>query len=61
VPDGEVIKVSVSNAQDSRLNQIFVKEGDRVQANQVIALLKGFDRREANLQDADAEVKLRRA
>jgi HlyD family secretion protein len=61
VPDGEVIKVSVSNAQDSRLNQIFVKEGDRVQANQVIALLQGFDRREANLQDADAEVKLRRA
>jgi HlyD family secretion protein len=61
VPDGEVIKVSVSNAQDSRLNQIFVKEGDRVQANQVIALLQGVDRREANLQDAEAEVKLRRA
>jgi HlyD family secretion protein len=61
VPDGEVIKVSVSNAQDSRLNQIFVKEGDRVQANQVIALLQGVDRREANLLDADAEVKLRRA
>ncbi|WP_404785186.1 HlyD family efflux transporter periplasmic adaptor subunit [Altericista sp. CCNU0014] len=61
VPDGEVIKVSVSNAQDSRLNQIFVKEGDRVQANQVIALLQGVDRRQANLQDAEAEVRLRRA
>jgi HlyD family secretion protein len=61
VPDGEVIKVSVSNAQDSRLNQIFVKEGDRVQANQVIALLQGVDRRQANLEDAEAEVKLRQA
>jgi hypothetical protein len=35
VPDGEVIKVSVSNAQDSRLNQIFVKEGDRYQLMRV--------------------------
>jgi HlyD family secretion protein len=61
VPDGEIIKVSVSNAQDSRLNQIFVKEGDRVQADQVIALLQGIERRQANLQDAEAEVKLRRA
>jgi HlyD family secretion protein len=61
VPEGEVIKVSVSNAQDSRLNQIFVKEGDRVQANQIIALLQGVDRRQANLEDAEAEVKLRRA
>lgn len=61
VPDGEIIKVSVSNAQDSRLNQIFVKEGDRVRADQVIALLQGIDRRQANLQDAEIEVKLRRA
>lgn len=61
VPDGEIIKVSVSNAQDSRLNQIFVKEGDRVQVDQVIALLQGIERRQANLQDAEAEVKLRRA
>jgi HlyD family secretion protein len=61
VPDGEIIKVSVSNAQDSRLNQIFVKAGDRVRKDQVIALLQGIERREANLQDAEAEVKLRRA
>jgi HlyD family secretion protein len=61
VPDGEIIKVSVSNAQDSRLNQIFVKEGDRVRADQVIALLQGIDRQQANLQDAEIEVKLRRA
>jgi HlyD family secretion protein len=61
VPEGEVIKVSVSNAQDSRLDQIFVKEGDRVQKDQVLALLQGIERREANLQNAEADVRLRRA
>jgi HlyD family secretion protein len=30
-PDGEVIKLSVTNAQDSRIDQMLVKEGDRVQ------------------------------
>lgn len=61
VPEGEVIKVSVSNAQDSRLDQIFVKEGDRVQKDQVLALLQGIERREANLQNAEADVRLRQA
>ena len=27
-PEGEIIKLSVPNAQDSRVNQILVKEGD---------------------------------
>jgi HlyD family secretion protein len=61
VPRGEVIKLSVPNAQDSRVNQILVKEGDFVQANQVIAVLQGIDRRQADLDDAIAEVKLRQA
>ena len=30
VPEGELIKVSVSNAQDSRVNKLFVQEGDRI-------------------------------
>jgi len=38
-----------------------VREGDRVQANQVIAILQGIDRRRAELRDAEAEVALRRA
>jgi HlyD family secretion protein len=61
VPRGEVIKLSVPNAQDSRVNQILVKEGDFVQMNQVIAILQGIDRRQADLNDAVAEVKLRQA
>lgn len=60
-PAGDVIKLSVPNAQDSRVNQILVKEGDVVQVNQVIAVLQGIDRREAELQDAQADVRLRQA
>lgn len=60
-PLGEVIKLSVPNAQDSRVDKILVREGDRVQANQVIAILQGIDRRRAELRDAQAEVALRQA
>lgn len=60
-PQDEVIKLSVPNAQDSRVNQILVKEGDFVKANQVIAILQGIDRREADLRDAEADVRLRQA
>ncbi|MGD1930846.1 MAG: hypothetical protein ACFB12_18240, partial [Leptolyngbyaceae cyanobacterium] len=37
VPKGEVIQLSVPNAEDSRVNQILVTEGDFVEAGQVIA------------------------
>ncbi|MEA5621017.1 HlyD family efflux transporter periplasmic adaptor subunit [Cronbergia sp. UHCC 0137] len=60
-PEGEVIRLSVPNAQDSRVNQILVKEGDFVQANQVIAILQGIDQLEADLQDAEADVRLQKA
>lgn len=60
-PEGEVIKLSVPNAQDSRVNQILVKEGAIVKANQVIAILQGIDRRKADLRDAQADVRLRQA
>jgi HlyD family secretion protein len=60
-PDGEVIKLSVPNAQDSRVNRILVQEGDRVQSGQLIALLQGIDRRQADVQDARADVRLQQA
>ncbi len=60
-PEGEVIKLSVPNAEDSRVNQILVKEGEFVQKNQVIAILQGIDRRQAEFQDAQVEVRLRQA
>jgi HlyD family secretion protein len=60
-PEGEVIKLSVPNAQDSRVDQMLVKEGDFVRANQVIAVLQGIDRKTADLRDAQTDVRLRKA
>lgn len=61
IPEFDVIKLSVSNAEDSRVNRILVKVGDRVQANQVIATLQGADRRLADLKAAQTNVKLLQA
>ncbi|MGF1603177.1 MAG: HlyD family efflux transporter periplasmic adaptor subunit [Thermosynechococcaceae cyanobacterium] len=61
IPELDVIKLSVSNAQDSRVNRIFVKVGDQVQINQVIATLQGADRRLADLKAAQTNVKLLQA
>ncbi|MGF1512264.1 MAG: HlyD family efflux transporter periplasmic adaptor subunit [Elainellaceae cyanobacterium] len=52
VPRGEVIKVSVSNAEDSRVNQLLVEEGDQVEAGEVIAVLQGADGRQRDLEEA---------
>ncbi|WP_026100484.1 HlyD family efflux transporter periplasmic adaptor subunit [Fortiea contorta] len=61
IPDGDVIKISVVNAQDSRVNQILVKEGDFVKANQVIAILQGQNKAEQQLRDAQANVAIKRS
>ena len=61
IPKGEVIKLSVANAEDSRVNQILVEEGDRVEKNEVIAILQGIDRRERDLEEAQKAVELARA
>ncbi|AFY76377.1 ABC exporter membrane fusion protein, DevB family [Pleurocapsa sp. PCC 7327] len=60
-PQGEVIKLSVANAQDSRVNQLLVQEGDRVKAGQVIAILQGLDKRKAALAEAEQNLAIARA
>lgn len=60
-PEGEVIRLSVPNAADSRVNEIRVTEGDRVEVDQIIAVLQGAERRQADLQAAYALVKQRQA
>ncbi|MBE9063509.1 HlyD family efflux transporter periplasmic adaptor subunit [cf. Phormidesmis sp. LEGE 11477] len=60
-PEGEVIQLSVPNAEDSRVNQILVEECDFVEADQVIAVLQGFERRDRDLQAAQKTVELQRA
>lgn len=61
IPRGEVIKLSVANAEDSRVNQILVEEGDRVKKNQVIAILQGFENRQRDLEEAQKSVELAQA
>lgn len=61
VPQGEVIKISVVNARDSRVNQILVQEGDFVQAGQVIAILQGKERVEQQLLESMANVAIKRS
>lgn len=61
VPQGEVIKLSVANAQDSRVNKILVAEGDRVLENQVIAILQGFENQTRALEAAKKAVELAQA
>ena len=61
IPKGEVIKLSVANAEDSRVNQILVDEGDRVEAGQVIAILQGYENRQRDLEEAQKEVELAQA
>ena len=56
-----MIKLLVSNAEDSRVNQILVRVGDLVKPNQVIAILQGEDQRLADLKAAQSNVALRRA
>ncbi|MEM6838558.1 MAG: HlyD family efflux transporter periplasmic adaptor subunit [Cyanobacteria bacterium P01_C01_bin.120] len=56
VPKGEVIQLSVPNAEDSRVNQILVREGDFVEAGQVIAVLQGYERRQRDLEEAQKTV-----
>ena len=60
-PKGEVIKLSVANAEDSRVNQILGDEGDRVKKDQVIAILQGFENSQRNLEEAEKEVELTQA
>ena len=56
VPKGEIIKLSVANAEDSRVNKILVSEGDRVRKNQVIAILQGVEKRKRDLEEAQNTV-----
>ena len=61
IPKGEVIKLSVANAEDSRVNQILVEEGDFVKEGQVIAVLQGFENSQRDLEEAQKAVELARA
>lgn len=60
-PKGTVIKLSApASSQGSRVERLLVKEGDRVKAGQVIAILDNRDRLQAAFQEAQEAVKVAR-
>jgi HlyD family secretion protein len=61
IPEGDTIKISVANAEDSRVNSILVEEGDFVRANAIIATLQGRDRAEQQLKESQANVSVKRS
>lgn len=58
-PQGELIHLTTST-QGSRVEELLVKAGDRVQANQVIAILDNRDRLQAALHKAEHQVEVAR-
>ncbi|MEH2137579.1 ABC exporter membrane fusion protein [Nostoc sp.] len=61
-PQGKVIKLSAAvSAEGSRVEELLVREGDRVKAGQVIAILNSRDRLQAELKEAQEQVKVAQA
>lgn len=61
-PKGEVIQLSApASSQASRVEQLLVKEGDRVTAGQMIAILDSRDRASAAVAEAEAQVSVMQA
>ena len=60
-PQGEMIDITApTSTQESRIKQLLVKEGDRVQSGQVIAILDNRDQLQAALQKAEKQVQISR-
>lgn len=58
-PNGEVIKLSAPTANEgNRVEQLLVKEGDRIKAGQVIAIMDSRDRLQASLDEAQRQVEV---
>ncbi|MBD1909011.1 MULTISPECIES: ABC exporter membrane fusion protein [unclassified Leptolyngbya] len=60
-PQGEVIQLSAPSNSGNRVEQVLVKEGDRVQAGQVIAILDNRDRLQAAYEQAQENVRVAEA
>lgn len=61
-PQGKVIKLSAAvSVEGSRVEKLLVKEGDRVKAGQLIAILNSRDRLQASLKEAQEQVKVAQA
>jgi ABC exporter DevB family membrane fusion protein len=58
-PAGEVIKISApAVVEGARIDKLLVKQGDRVEAGQVLAVLDSRDRLQAALEQAENQVRI---
>ncbi|MDB9450042.1 ABC exporter membrane fusion protein [Dolichospermum circinale] len=57
-PQGKVIALAASPAGGTRIAQLLVEEGDKVQVGQVVAILDGYDTLVATLEQAKRQVKV---
>lgn len=61
-PKGEVIQLSApASSQASRVEQLLVKEGDRVKAGETVAILDSRARASAAVDEAEAQVRVAQA
>ncbi|MBE9217084.1 ABC exporter membrane fusion protein [Plectonema cf. radiosum LEGE 06105] len=61
-PKGEIVKVSApTSSQENRVEQLLVKEGDKVESGQIIAVLDNKDRLQSDVVKAEQQVKIAQA
>ncbi|MEL7034892.1 MAG: efflux RND transporter periplasmic adaptor subunit [Cyanobacteria bacterium J06592_8] len=61
-PDGDIIRLKASTStQENRIGELLVREGDRVEVGQVIAILDSRDRLQADLERAKEDVQVNQA
>ncbi len=61
-PEGEMVNLTApTSTQESRIDQLLIQEGDRVEAGQVIAVLDNYARLQAALQQAEERVRVAEA
>ncbi|MDJ0590206.1 MAG: ABC exporter membrane fusion protein [Pleurocapsa sp. MO_226.B13] len=61
-PSGEIVQISAfSSSQGDRVEKLLVKEGDRIESGQIIAILDSRDRAEAVLKQAEERVRVAQA
>lgn len=61
-PQGETIKLSAPTSNNgNRVEQLLVKEGDRIKAGQIVAILDNRDRLQAAYEQAQEDVKVAQA
>ncbi len=61
-PEGRVIQLSAPNSVNgSRVEKLFVSQGSKVKAGQIVALLEGYTSATVNVQQASDKVKVAQA